>query len=115
MTSHFSNAMGTRAPPPAPRLFALPGFITVTFVFDMFDLGQPNLVLLAMMLLGFWWLQNGRPWAAGSMFALATAIKVFPVAVLPYLLWRRRWAAAASMVAFTGIFLFVVPAPVRGY
>jgi hypothetical protein len=49
------------------------------------------------------------------MFALATAIKVFPVAVLPYLVWRRRWAAAASMVAFTGIFLFLVPAPVRGF
>ncbi len=25
-----------------PWLEALPGFVTVTFVFDMFDLGQPN-------------------------------------------------------------------------
>jgi len=84
-------------------------------VFDMFDLGQPNLVLLAMMLYGFWLLQHERPWMAGSMFALATAIKVFPVAVFPYLLWRRQWVAAASMVIFVGIFLFVVPAPVRGF
>jgi Glycosyltransferase family 87 len=68
-----------------------------------------------MMLYGFWLLQHERPWMAGSMFALATAIKVFPVAVLPYLLWRRQWATAASMVVFTGIFLFAVPAPVRGY
>jgi hypothetical protein len=52
---------------------------------------------------------------AGSMFALATAIKVFPVAVFPYLVWRRQWASAASMVVFLGVFLFVVPAPVRGY
>ena len=100
---------------PGPWLFALPGFVTITFVFDMFDLGQPNLVLLAMMLFGFWLLQHGRPWMAGSMFALATAIKVFPVAVFPYLVWRRQWASAASMVVFLGIFLFVVPAPVRGY
>jgi hypothetical protein len=49
------------------------------------------------------------------MFALATAIKVFPVAVLPYLVWRRQWATAASMAVFTAIFLFVVPAPVRGF
>jgi hypothetical protein len=49
------------------------------------------------------------------MFALATAIKVFPVAVLPYLLWRRQWATAASMVVFVSVFLFVVPAPVRGF
>ena len=100
---------------PGPWLFALPGFVTVTFVFDMFDLGQPNLVLLAMMLYGFWLLQHERPWMAGSMFALATAIKVFPVAVFPYLVWRRQWAAAASMVVFLGVFLFVVPAPVRGF
>jgi hypothetical protein len=68
-----------------------------------------------MMLFGFWSLQHRQPWMAGSMFALATAIKVFPVAVLPYLVWRRQWASAAGMVVFLGIFLFVVPAPVRGF
>src|SRR3954470_18276353 len=115
MTSQLSNAMAGSGRIAGPWLAALPGFVTITFVFDMFDLGQPNLVLLAMMLLGFWWLQHGRPWAAGSMFALATAVKVFPVAVLPYLVWRRRWATAASMVALTGVFLFLVPAPIRGF
>ena len=114
MTSQLANAMTGSGQRPGPWLFALPGFATVTFVFDMFDLGQPNLVLLAMMLYGFWLLQHERPWMAGSMFALATAIKVFPVAVLPYLLWRRRWMAAASLLVFLGVFLFVVPAPVRG-
>jgi hypothetical protein len=115
MTAQLSNAMTGWGRTPGPWLFALPGFATVTFVFDMFDLGQPNLVLLAMMLLGFWLLQHQRPWTAGSMFALASAIKVFPVAVLPYLVWRRRWASVASMVIFLGVFLFVVPAPVRGF
>jgi Glycosyltransferase family 87 len=115
MTSQFSNAMTGVDKVPSPWLAALPGFVTVTSVFDMFDLGQPNLILLAMMLLGFWLLQRDRPWSAGSLFALATAIKVFPVAVLPYLVWRRRWATAASMVVFLGIFLLLVPAPIRGY
>jgi glycosyl transferase family 87 len=115
MTAQLSNAMTGVGKVPEPWLAALPSVLTISFVFDMFDLGQPNLVLLAMMLLGFWWLQHGRAWASGSMFALATAIKVFPVAVLPYLLWRRQWASAASMAIFLGIFLFVVPAPVRGF
>src|ERR1700738_2651933 len=115
MTAQFSNAMTGSGRIPGPWLFALPGIVTISFVFDMFDLGQPNLVLLAMMLFGFWLLQHGRPWIGGSMFALATAIKVFPVAVFPYLLWRRQWAAVAGMVVFLGIFLFVVPAPVRGF
>jgi glycosyl transferase family 87 len=115
MTAQFSNAMTGSGRTPGPWLFALPGIVTVTFVFDMFDLGQPNLMLLALMLYGFWLLQHERPWMAGSMFALATAIKVFPVAVFPYLLWRRKWATMASMVAFLGIFLFIVPAPIRGF
>jgi hypothetical protein len=68
-----------------------------------------------MMFLGFWWMSRGRSWLGGSMFALATAIKVFPVAVLPYLLWRRRWAASASMIVCTLALLFVLPAPVRGF
>nr|WP_244646314.1 glycosyltransferase family 87 protein [Bradyrhizobium campsiandrae] len=114
-TGILSNAMTGSDRKPGPWLEALPAFATVTFVFDMFDLGQPNLVLLAMMLYGFWCLQHRRPWFAGFMFALATAIKVFPVAVLPYLVWRRQWAAVLSMIAFIGILLYVVPAPIRGF
>jgi hypothetical protein len=72
-------------------------------------------MLLAMMLYGFWLLRSERPWLAGAMFALATAIKVFPVAVLPYLVWRRRWRAVAGMIVFLGVFLFVLPAPFRGF
>jgi hypothetical protein len=49
------------------------------------------------------------------MFALATAIKVFPIAVLPYLVWRRQWAAVVSMIALIGVLLYVVPAPIRGF
>jgi Glycosyltransferase family 87 len=115
ITAQLANAMTGSGRTPGPWLFALPGFVTVSFVFDMFDLGQPNLILLAMMLSGFWLLQHGRPWSAGCLFALATAIKVFPVTVFAYLLWRRQWASAAAMVVFLGVFLFVVPAPVRGY
>ncbi len=61
MTAQFSHAMAGSGRTPGPWLFALPGFATVTFVFDMFDLGQPNLVLLVMMLYGFWLLQHERP------------------------------------------------------
>jgi hypothetical protein len=111
----YVNAMTGSGRRPGMWLFALPAFATITFVFDMFDLGQPNLVLLALMLYGFWSMQHERPWTAGCMFALATAIKVFPVAVLPYLVWRRHWTALASTMVFLGVFLFVVPAPIRGF
>jgi hypothetical protein len=115
MTAQLSHAMAGSGRKPGIWLEALPGIVTVTFVFDMFDLGQPNLMLLAMMLYGFWLMRLERPWMAGSMFALATAIKVFPVAVFPYLVWRRQWKTAASMAVFLVVFLFLVPAPFRGF
>jgi hypothetical protein len=120
LTSQICNAMASPTKPipakPLPDwLAALPSIALITFIFDMYDLGQPNLLLLSIMLLGFWTIQNKRPWIAGGLFALATAIKVFPLAVLPYLLWRRQWAASVSMIVFTLLFLYVVPAPFRGF
>jgi Glycosyltransferase family 87 len=114
-TAQLSNAMTGDGKVLNPWLAALPSVVTISFIFDMFDLGQPNLVLLALMLLGFWLLQHDRPWSSGGLFALATAIKVFPVAVFPYLVWRRQWASVASMTIFLVVFLLAVPAPVRGF
>jgi hypothetical protein len=115
MTAQLSNAMTGDGKVLNPWLAALPSVVTISFIFDMFDLGQPNLVLLALMLLGFWLLQHDRPWSSGALFALATAIKVFPVAVFPYLVWRRQWASVASMAIFLVVFLLAVPSPVRGF
>jgi hypothetical protein len=94
---------------------ALPSILMMPLILDTFNLGQPNLMLLAMVLAGLVLLQDGREWSAGAMFALATALKAFPVAVLPYLLWRRRWRAAGSMVALTAALLVLAPAPFRGF
>jgi hypothetical protein len=115
MTILLSNALAGSRQTPSLWVVTIPTLIVLPYVTEMFDIGQPNLLLLMLMLLGFWWLQNNRGWLAGSAFALAAAIKVFPVAVLPYLIWRKQWAAAASTAAFLGIFLVLVPAPVRGF
>jgi hypothetical protein len=115
MTAQLSNAMAGDDNDLSPWLAALPSIVMISFTFDMFDLGQPNLVLLAMMLWGFWLLQHHRPWSSGILFALATAIKVFPIAVLPYLVWRRQWASVASTVIFLVALLIVIPTPIRGY
>jgi hypothetical protein len=115
VTAQLSHAMTGSGRVPGQWLYFFSGLVTIGFVFDMFDLGQPNLVLMALMMYGFWTMQQQRPWMAGSMFALATAIKVFPVAVFPYLVWRKQWTTLASMSVFLVVFLFVVPAPVRGF
>ncbi|MEL6818050.1 MAG: glycosyltransferase family 87 protein [Pseudomonadota bacterium] len=84
-------------------------------IFENFDLGQPHIILLAIMLAGFLLLREDKPIAAGSLFGLAAALKVFPISILPYLIWRRYWKAAGGMVAALMIILVVLPSPIRGY
>ena len=100
---------------PGPWIEMLPVIIVLPHVYDMFDLGQPNLVLLVLMLLGFLALRGKHPLLSGGLFAAAAAIKVFPVSVLPYLLWRRHWRASASFATFLAVFLVLAPAPIRGF
>jgi hypothetical protein len=101
--------------PKAWWVVALPSFLLLPIIYETFNLGQPNLMLLALMLAGLALLQSERPWSAGALFALAASLKAFPIAVLPYLLWRRRWRAAAAMAIGLGVFLLIVPAPFRGF
>ncbi len=115
ITAQLSNAMTGDGKVAPPWLAALPSIAMISFTFDMFDLGQPNLVLLALMLSGFWLLQQERPLSSGILFALATAIKVFPVAVLPYLVWRRQWKSAATMMIFLAVLVIAIPTPIRGF
>ena len=121
---HFSRRLSAVAeydcglPKFSPRpwwLIVLPSLLWISYIYDMFDLGQPNLLLLALMLAGLALLRSGRNWPAGAAFAAATALKAFPIAVLPYLLWRRRYRRAAlAMIVFTIAFLVLAPAPFRG-
>jgi hypothetical protein len=111
----LSDRLSGEKGPKAWWVVALPSALSLPLIFDTFNLGQPNLMLLALMLAGLALLQSERPWSAGAMFALATALKAFPISVLLYLLWRRRWRAAAAMVIGLGVFLLIVPAPFRGF
>jgi hypothetical protein len=96
-----------------PRI--LPSLFCLAFIFDMFDLGQPNLLLLTLMLTGLWLMRAARPGLAGTVFALAAAIKAFPIAIFPYLLWRRQWRVAGVMAVMIAVFLFIIPIPWLGW
>lgn len=97
-----------------PLVYILPVAVTIPFVFDIFNLGQPNLMLLAAMLGGFLMLDRGKWLASGALFAFATVLKAFPLTVIVYLLWRREFKTAAAMLVLTAIMLVVLPLPVRG-
>lgn len=57
-------------------------------------LGQIELVLFLLVAVALWALDRGREATAGLVLGLATALKLFPGALIALLFWRRRWRAA---------------------
>jgi hypothetical protein len=66
-----------------------------------------------MFTLALYWL-DGRPTLAGLALAVIMNIKYLSIVALPYLLLRRRWRAAASMVIGT-VVLALLPATLLGW
>lgn len=63
--------------------------------------GQFNLVLLLLVVSAWQAERSGKPILAGSLLALATAIKLFPGFLFLYFVIRRQWRALiAGVVAF---------------
>jgi Glycosyltransferase family 87 len=98
-----------------PLLYLIPGVCCFPYVVENYLLGQPNLLLLALMLAAFACLRSDREWSAGALVALASAIKAFPVLAIVYLVYRRHWQAAVSTLLFLILLLVLLPFPFRGF
>jgi len=96
-------------------VYFIPSFVVGVYVWGNFLLGQPSLLLLALMLGGFVALEKQFRVLAGGLIALAAAIKAFPVLALVYLVYRRYWIAAATLVLTLAFLLIVAPIPFRGF
>lgn len=95
-------------------LYLVPSLGVVAYIHDAYLLGQPNLGLLALMLAAFACLDARRPVLAGSLIALAAAVKAFPFLAIGYLIYRRFWKATAAMVVALTLAVTVLPMPFRG-
>jgi hypothetical protein len=87
----------------------------IVYVWSSYHLGQPNLVLLALMLGAFVALRAKSEIVGGGLIAVAAAIKAFPVLAVIYLVYRHYWKAAVSLVATLVFLLLILPAPFRGF
>src|SRR6266704_4308585 len=96
-------------------LYLVPSLLVIVYIWSSYHLGQPNLVLLALMLGAFVALRSNRQIIGGGLIAVAAAIKAFPVAAIVYLVYRRYWTAVASLVVALVFLLLVLPAPFRGF
>ena len=95
--------------------YVVPSLLVIVYIWSTYHLGQPNLVLLALMLGAFVALRAEREIIAGPLIAIAAAIKAFPVIAIVYLLYRRYWTAAAGLVVALVFLLLILPAPFRGF
>jgi len=99
----------------SPLLYLIPGICCLPYVAENFILGQPNLLLLALMLGAFACMRKRKDWIAGALLALAAAIKAFPILAIGYLVYRRYWKTTISTLGFLVLFLIALPAPFRGF
>jgi len=112
----FSIYLATgRRPLPHLLLYLVPSLVVGAYVWGNFLLGQPSLLLLALLLGAFICLQRKFQIGAGVLIALAAAIKVFPVAAIVYLIYRREWIATATLVLTLFFLIVLAPIPFRGY
>jgi len=96
-----------------PLLAIVPSLSVIVLIYNIYLLGQPNLLLLALLLGAFACLRLGWHVGAGALVATAAAIKAFPLMVLGYLVYRRMWTASAAIVAVLAAWLLVAPLPFR--
>jgi hypothetical protein len=98
-----------------PWLYLIPSLLVIVYIWSSYHLGQPNLVLFALIVGAFVTLRAEREIVAGGLIAVAAAIKAFPVLAIVYLVYRCYWKAAASLVATLLFLLLILPAPFRGF
>ncbi len=63
---------------------------------------QTDLIVAALVFAGCRMLQTGHSWRGAAMFGVAAAMKCTPLLFAPYLIFRRRFAAAALVVIVAG-------------
>lgn len=72
--------------------------ISLKFILAVYEDQAYDLLVLPLTLFGIWALDVRRNMAAAISLAVAAALKVTPLIFLPYLLFKRRFAAAAVFV-----------------
>lgn len=96
-----------------PALYLWPSVAVIPLVHNTYLLGQPAILLLALVLGCFVFLRRGSPFFGGMLLAVATAIKAYPIIAAGYLVYRRQWRALAGMVFGLIVIFTVLPLAFR--
>ncbi len=86
-------------------LLALLGVIR--FIGQNYELGQMTLFLVWASLLSLYWIQRGKTVRGSALLGMAINIKVMPITLLPYLLYRKAFKPAILTIGFVVVFLLL--------
>jgi glycosyl transferase family 87 len=92
----------------------IPVLMTARLVQEHLQHTQINLFVFFLCLLAFERFRARRTWTGGLALATAASTKAVPILLLGYLVFRRRWAAAAWTVGFLIALNVVLPVAVFG-
>ena len=87
---------------------------SLRFVLHNFEMVQMSIFLLFCCLEAVHQAQKGNIWLSALLLALGIVIKLLPLVVLPYLLYRKLWKPLPMMLLFFGLFL-LFPALLFGW
>lgn len=109
----IDRAVRREAPGLGPRarvaLVALPFVAAFNPFQSEFRLGQANLLVLFFSVLTVQALERGRPLRGALWFSIA-AVKITPLALLPWLAFRRQWRFFLALLAVGGAWLAALAA-----
>jgi len=94
-----------------PYWLALPMVLAAPNLHVTFQIGNAHFFVACLAVLGMLAFEKGRDWTGAALLGFAIVSKLFPVVLLVYLLFRRRWAAVfwtgAAIIAFCLITLLL--------
>jgi hypothetical protein len=70
-------------------------------------LGQVNILIFTLIVLVWWTFRRGIQYVSGALLALAVWIKLWPIILIAYFVWKREWkvvSAAITGLALIGLF-----------
>ncbi len=95
-------------------LYALPPLLVLFPLMSALARGQTTPVLLWLVTAGLVCAWKGQDMRGAMCLAGGILLKVFPIVLLAYFVWRRRWRLVLATLVGVAVGVFIIPAAVYG-
>lgn len=96
-------------------LVAVPVVLLLIWIMSGLARGQASVLMCWFVVAAVYWQRNGRELRGGACLAGAVILKAFPVVMLAYFVWRRKWRFVLAALVALMIGTLVIPAAVFGW